>query len=201
MPRIRFVREQREVEAPVGANLRKVARANGIDLYYRFPGIPNWVAQNVLNCHGLGICGTCGVHLIEGTAANAEPPGLRERIRVRIYDPLTPHLPAGRIGHEKEFRLSCQTIVKGDLTVVTQPYNWFGGAPLELSKIGEKNPTYDEKVKKVAPVQAKARALGIHRPVRPEEVSPPKPEKKVEAAAAPAAAAPAAAAPANEGAP
>lgn len=179
MPKIHFVRERRDVEAPAGANLRHVARANGIDIYYRMLGVPNFVAQKVLHCHGLGLCGTCGVHLIEGTAGNADPPRWRERARVRIYDPLTPHLPAGRIGHEGEFRLSCQTTVRGDLKVVTQPYNWFGGAPQELSKIGEKNPEFDKAVAKVAPTQAKARALGIKRPVRPEEVAAPKPEAKV----------------------
>ncbi|HKE01644.1 MAG TPA: hypothetical protein VKE69_11585 [Planctomycetota bacterium] len=181
MPKIHFLREQREVEAPVGANLRKVARANGIDVYYRFAGMPNFVAQNVANCHGLGICGTCGVHLVEGTAANAKPPGLRERMRVKVYDPLTPHLPAGRIGHEAEFRLSCQTVVQGDLKVVTKPYNWFGGAPVELGKIGERNPEYDKILAKAAPLQKKARDLGITRPVTPEELAPKKEEKKAPA--------------------
>ncbi len=180
MPKITFVREQKEVEAPIGANLRKVARAHGIDLYYRFIGCPNFVAQHVVNCHGLGLCGTCGVHLIDGTAANAEPAGMRERLRVKIYDPLTPHLPAGRIGHEEEFRLSCQTVVKGDLTVVTQPYNWFGrGVTEELDRIGQRNPQYDAKLKKANPTQSIARERGIvERPVRPEEVAPPKKEKK-----------------------
>ena len=175
MPKISFVREQKEIEAPVGANLRKVARAAGIDIYYRFTGCPNWVAQNVMNCHGLGVCGTCGVHLLDGTAANVEPAGFRERMRVRFYDPLTPHLAAGRIGHEKEFRLSCQTTVKGDLKVLTQPYNWFGkGTTEQLERIGQHAAGYDALLKKKNPLQAKARAMGITKPVKPDELEPAK---------------------------
>lgn len=181
MPKIFFVREQKEIEVPEGSNLRKVARAAGVDLYFRFPGCPNWMAQNVLNCHGLGMCGTCGVHLVEGTAANAEPAGFRERARVAFYDPITPHLAAGRVGHEKEFRLSCQTIVKGDLRVVTQPYNWFGNGTVEdLQKIGAPSPAYDDLLKKKSPLQSKARAAGIKGVVKPGELDPPKPEKKEE---------------------
>jgi ferredoxin len=183
MPKITFVREQKEIDVPEGANLRTAARAAGIDIYYRFVGCPNWVAQNVLNCHGLGVCGTCGVHLLEGTAANAEPAGLRERMRVAFYDPLTPHLAAGRIGHEKEFRLSCQTIVKGDLKVLTQPYNWFGkGTTDNLQKIGKPSEDYDALLKKKNPLQAKARERGITKPVVPGELDPPKEEKKSEEA-------------------
>jgi ferredoxin len=175
MPKISFVREQKEIEAPAGANLRKVARAAGIDIYYRFTGCPNWVAQNVMNCHGLGVCGTCGVHLLDGTSANVEPAGIRERMRVRFYDPLTPHLAAGRIGHEKEFRLSCQTTIKGDLKVLTQPYNWFGkGTTEKLEKIGQRSEGYDALLKKKNPLQAKARALGITKPVKPDELEPAK---------------------------
>jgi len=186
MPKIFFVREQKEIEVPAGSNLRKVARDAGIDIYYTFAGCPNFLAQNVLNCHGLGMCGTCGVHLVEGTAQNAEPPGAQEKLRVRVYDPLTPHLPAGRIGHEEEFRLSCKTIVKGDLKVITKPYNWFGQGTVEdLDRIGQRAPEYDAKLATKNPTQKKARDLGIQRPVRPEEVNPPK-EKKAEAKKEPA---------------
>lgn len=171
MPKIFFVREQKEIEAPVGANLRTVARAAGIDIYYKFAGCPNFMAQNVMNCHGLGMCGTCGVHLLDGTAANAEPAGMQEKLRVKIYDPLTPHLPAGRIGHEDQFRLSCKTKIKGDLKVLTKPYNWFGkGTEEDLEQIGKRSAEYDELLKKKNPTQRKARDMGITKPVRPEEL-------------------------------
>ncbi|MBI3819864.1 MAG: (2Fe-2S)-binding protein [Planctomycetes bacterium] len=170
MPKVIFVREQKEIEAPVGANLRAVARAAGIDIYYKFAGCPNFMAQNVMNCHGLGLCGTCGVHLQDGTAANAEPAGFQEKMRVKIYDPLTPHLPAGRIGHENEFRLSCKTKINGDLKVLTKPYNWFGkGTEADLEQIGKRAGDYDALLKKKNPTQAKAREQGITRIVMPEE--------------------------------
>lgn len=190
MPKLYFIREQREIEVPAGSNLRDVARKAGIDIYYRFAGCPNWLAQNVLNCHGLGLCGTCGVHLVEGAETGAEPADWRERARVAIYDPLTPHLPAGRIGHEKEFRLACRTIVKGDLKVLTQPYNWFGkGTKDDLERIGRRTEEYDALLKKKNPLQAKARELGIARPVVPGELDPPKEEKKETAEVKPEAAA------------
>lgn len=188
MPKIYFVREQKEIEAPVGANLRKVARENGIDIYYQLAGCPNFVAQNVANCHGFGMCGTCGVHLQDGTDVNAEPAGMQERMRVRVYDPLTPHLPAGRVGFEKEFRLSCKVKIKGDLRVLTQPYNWFGkGTAEEIQQIGKRNEEYDALLKKKNPTQKKARDMGITRPVRPEELVEKKeavPEEKKEPASA-----------------
>jgi ferredoxin len=176
MPKIFFVREQKEIEVPAGTNLRKAAREAGIDIYYRFAGCPNWVAQNVLNCHGFGVCGTCGVHLLEGTEKHVKPPAFLERMRVRFYDPLTPHLAAGRIGHEKEFRLSCQTTVEGDVKVLTQPYNWFGkGTTDDLEKIGQRSQEYDALLKKKNPLQAKARAMGVTKPVKPGELDPPAP--------------------------
>ena len=115
------------------------------------------------------------MHLLDGTSANVELAGIRERMRVRFYDPLTPHLAAGRIGHEKEFRLSCQTTIKGDLKVLTQPYNWFGkGTTEKLEKIGQRSEGYDALLKKKNPLQAKARALGITKPVKPDELEPAK---------------------------
>ncbi|MFN0205603.1 MAG: 2Fe-2S iron-sulfur cluster-binding protein [Planctomycetota bacterium] len=175
MPKIYFIREQREIEVPAGTNLRKAARDAGIDIYYQFPGCPNFIAQNVANCHGFGLCGTCGVHLLEGTANNAEPAGMQEKMRVKVYDPLTPHLPAGRVGHENEFRLSCKTKVKGDLKVLTKPYNWFGkGTAEQIEQIGKRADDYDEKLKKKNPTQSKARELGITKAVRPEEITPQK---------------------------
>ena len=112
MPKIRFVRENKEVECEEGENLRKVALREGIDLY---PGI-----HRVLNCHGLAQCAECRVYIKQGME-NTNKPGLLERGRTA----------AGffNIGHEDEVRLSCQTKVYGDIEVYTQPeYNWVGKA-------------------------------------------------------------------------
>lgn len=111
MPKIKFVREKVEIEVPEGSNLRKVAMANGIQVY---PGI-----NKLLNCLGNGTCGTCRVVLMKGTVENTSPRTFREKIRFR--------LSFLNIGEETEMRLSCQTKVMGDLEVYTQPaFNWYG---------------------------------------------------------------------------
>jgi len=111
MPKVKFIREKQEIEVEEGANLRKVALANGIALY---PGI-----HRLLNCRGLAQCGSCMVLLKKGTAANAGRKGLMETLRLS--------LGWAAIGNEGEARLACQTRVMGDLQVETQPkFNWTG---------------------------------------------------------------------------
>ena len=110
MPKVRFVREDKEVECAQGANLRKVALEAGIQLY---PGVHKY-----LNCHGFSQCGECRVYIKEGME-NTNKPNLLEKARTA----------AGffNIGHEDEVRLSCQTKVLGDIEVYTQPeFNWLG---------------------------------------------------------------------------
>ena len=51
MPTITFATEKKEIQVPEGANLRKEALAAGVSLY---PGV-----HKVLNCHGMGSCGSC----------------------------------------------------------------------------------------------------------------------------------------------
>lgn len=110
MPKVKFLRENREVEVDDGANLRKAAMKAGIQLY---PGI-----HRFLNCRGFSQCGECRVYVKKGME-NTNRPGLIERARVG--------LSFFRIGHEDEVRLACQTKVNGDVEVYTQPeFNWFG---------------------------------------------------------------------------
>jgi ferredoxin len=89
-------------ECPVGSNLRQVLLDNQIDLYNG--------AFKVLNCHGLGTCGTCTVQ-VEGEVSPVESP---EKIRRS----LPPHSLA------KDRRLSCQTKVLGDLKVTKYSGGW-----------------------------------------------------------------------------
>ncbi len=111
MPTVKFVREKQEVEVAEGANLRQVALDAGIQLY---PGI-----HAKVNCLGNGSCGSCMVLLEKDTAPNAAPKGLLERLRLAVG--------WAAIGHEEEARLACQTGVRGDLVVRTQPkFNWTG---------------------------------------------------------------------------
>jgi len=105
MPKVKFVAEKQEIEVPVGANLRQEAMKAGIQLY---PGI-----NRVVNCMGLGTCGTCRV-LVKAGIDNLSPMGLKEKIRLFL-------MPFATIGHEKEMRLACQVQVNGDCTVETKP--------------------------------------------------------------------------------
>ena len=114
MPTIKFVNEKKTIEVEPGTNLRRAARQEGVNVYNDI--------GNVVNCMGLGSCGTCRVFITKGIE-NTNPPGLKERLRVL----LGPLLFFWRIGHEKELRLSCQTRVYGDIEVVTHPEsNWHG---------------------------------------------------------------------------
>ncbi len=110
MPTIKFVNEKKEIQVPVGANLRNEAMCAGVQVYRGF--------DKVLHCPGLGCCGTCRVLVTKGME-NASPMGLWERGRLKVS--------MAYIGHEDQMRLSCQTRVEGDMDVVTQPeMNWFG---------------------------------------------------------------------------
>lgn len=105
MPRIRLVREGRDLEVPEGANPREALLAAGVEVY-RAP-------DGLLNCRGHGLCGTC---LVE-----AEP---REAL-----GPVT-RLEKGRLWRygERPMRLSCQSTVGGDCRVFTRPQTtqgWF----------------------------------------------------------------------------
>jgi ferredoxin len=111
MPTIRFVNEKKEIQVPAGANLRNEAIRAGVQVY-------RGVVEKYLHCPGLGCCGTCRVLVAKGME-NLSEMGLRERTRLK--------LSMAYIGHEDQMRLACQTLVKGDVDVVTQPeLNWFG---------------------------------------------------------------------------
>ena len=116
MPKVKFVKEIKEVEVEPGANLRQVALREGVQLY---PGIhKNWWA----NCHGFGHCASCRVQIIKGVE-NVSPQGFFEKFRL-ITGPITFF---ARLGHEKDLRLACQARVNGDIEVETQPeVNWHG---------------------------------------------------------------------------
>ena len=101
---IKFVSEKKEIQVPEGSNLRREAIAAGVGLY---PGI-----HKVLNCHGLGNCGSCRVLITKGME-NASPMGFMERLRLKFS--------MAYVGHENTMRLACQTLVNGDMEVQTKP--------------------------------------------------------------------------------
>src|SRR5437667_3999758 len=108
MPKFVFVNDKKEIELPQGANLRMEAKKAGVEIYKG--------KDRILNCRGLGLCGTCRV-LVKSGMENLNPKTFMEKVNFNLH-PLTSF---AYIGHEDEMRLSCQVQVNGDCSVVTQP--------------------------------------------------------------------------------
>jgi ferredoxin len=98
MANIKFVSENQDVIAADGANLRLKALENRIDLY-TFTG-------KMMNCGGYGQCGTCIVEIVEGLDNVSPRTDAEERILRKKPD---------------SYRLACQTIVNGSISVKTKP--------------------------------------------------------------------------------
>jgi ferredoxin len=98
LAKIKFVKEDKEVVVAVGANLRQKALENGIDLY-TFKG-------KLTNCGGYGQCGTCIVNVVEG--AEYLSPKTDFEVRKLKRKPNT-------------FRLACQAMVNGPISIETKP--------------------------------------------------------------------------------
>lgn len=88
-----------------GANLRKVLMANGVDVYNG--------RASLINCRGIGTCGTCAVE-VEGEVS---APNWKDQTRRS----LPPHNP------ERNLRLSCQTQVLGHVRVTKYDGFWGQG--------------------------------------------------------------------------
>jgi ferredoxin len=89
-----------------GANLRQVLMDNGIDLY-------NGNAR-IINCMGIGTCGTCAVQ-IDGEVSAPNWKDIARRS-------LPPHQ------RSQNLRLACQTQVLGDITVTKFTAFWGQGS-------------------------------------------------------------------------
>ncbi|PPS42858.1 2Fe-2S iron-sulfur cluster-binding protein [Chroococcidiopsis sp. TS-821] len=98
MPNIKFEKENREVVAADGANLRLKAMENGIDIYKLY--------GKMMNCGGYGQCGTCIVEITQGME-NLSP-------RTEVENRKLKKKP-------KNYRLACQVLVNGPVSVVTKP--------------------------------------------------------------------------------
>lgn len=98
MANIKFVKEDQEVIAADGANLREKALQNKIDLY-TFKG-------KLMNCGGYGQCGTCVVEVVEGME-NLSP-------RTEVEQRKLKKKP-------ESYRLACQALVNGPVSVKTKP--------------------------------------------------------------------------------
>ncbi len=93
------------IECAIGDNLRQVLLKNEIDVYNG--------GATVINCHGLGTCGTCAVEI----HGNVSPIEWREKARLS----LPPH------SSKTSRRLACQVQVMGDLQVTKFDGFWGQG--------------------------------------------------------------------------
>ncbi len=93
MPTVTFKGKKFKCER--GENLRKALIENGLN--------PHNGSSRLINCLGIGTCGTCAVK-IDGKVS---PMNLKEKVRLN----LAPHKL------EKGLRLSCQVKVNGDISV------------------------------------------------------------------------------------
>ena len=98
MSTITFVKEDKLVVAAQGANLREKALQNNVDIY-KFRG-------KLVNCGGYGQCGTCIVEIVEGQE-NLSPKTPFEQKRLKKKP--------------DSYRLACQTLVNGPVSVKTKP--------------------------------------------------------------------------------
>jgi ferredoxin len=116
MPIVKFTKENKEIEVPHGANLRKEAIKAGVNVHQGLNGFGAGI-NKVVNCHGFGLCGTCRVLITKGME-NTNPMGVLEK--TRFYNPIPDPLPCmAFIGNEDKMRLSCRVYVEGDIEVET----------------------------------------------------------------------------------
>ncbi len=98
MATIKFVNEQKEAIAAEGSNLRLKALESGVDIYKAM--------AKLLNCGGNGQCGTCLVEIVEGSEHLSPRTAVEEQKLRKKPD---------------SYRLACQTLVNGDVSVKTKP--------------------------------------------------------------------------------
>jgi len=104
MPVVTFYHQYRSHEVEAGTNLREAMLRFGITPY---KGI-----TLLTNCRGNNFCGTCAVEVVDGKGAS--PRSQDEEAT------LIGNLAVAKVA-DKNLRLSCQTIVNGDMVVKTRP--------------------------------------------------------------------------------
>lgn len=98
MTTISFVKEDTEVIASMGSNLREKAVQNRVDIYT--------LGGKLKNCGGYGQCATCVVEVEEGME-NLSPKTDFEKRRLKKKP--------------DNYRLACQTMVNGSVKIITKP--------------------------------------------------------------------------------
>lgn len=102
---VKVLAQGKTITCNQGRNLREVLLENGIDLYNG--------GSTVINCRGIGTCGTCAVEIV-GEISEAN---WRDQTRRS----LPPHSPT------RNLRLACQTQVLGDIRVTKFDGFWGQG--------------------------------------------------------------------------
>lgn len=92
MPTIRFVKNYPEIAVESGAVLMDVLLQAGLPV--------------ASSCHGDGICGKCRIHIISGAENLSKINSVESIVRDRLKIP-------------REYRISCQAQVLGDITIDT----------------------------------------------------------------------------------
>ncbi|MDB9495278.1 2Fe-2S iron-sulfur cluster-binding protein [Spirulina major CS-329] len=102
MADITFINEKQDLKQDVvaadGANLRQKALENRVDLYT--------LRGKLTNCGGAGQCGTCIVEVLSGMNNLSERTETEQKKLKKKPD---------------TYRLACQTLVNGPVTVRTKP--------------------------------------------------------------------------------
>ncbi|MEM7757705.1 MAG: 2Fe-2S iron-sulfur cluster-binding protein [Cyanobacteria bacterium P01_A01_bin.40] len=98
MTTITFAKENKEVIAAQGSNLREKALQNRVDIYT--------LGGKLRNCGGYGQCATCIVEVTEGMENLSPKTDFEKRRLKRKPD---------------NYRLACQTLVNGSVTIMTKP--------------------------------------------------------------------------------
>ena len=102
---VKVLAQGKTITCNQGRNLREVLLENGIDLYNG--------GSTVINCRGMGTCGTCAVEIV-GEVSEAT---WRDQTRRS----LPPHSPT------RNLRLACHTQVLGDISVTKFDGFWGQG--------------------------------------------------------------------------
>lgn len=95
---VKFVKEDKEIVVAPGVNLRQKALENGVDIYT--------LKGKLMNCGGYGQCGTCVVNIVDGSENLSPRTDFENRKLKRKPD---------------TYRLACQALVNGPVSVETKP--------------------------------------------------------------------------------
>ena len=127
MPTVKFIKENKEVEVAAGTSIRQAAKEAGVNTNCGVNGYGEGL-NKVINCHGLGMCGTCRVNVVRGME-NTNEFTMRDWAKFKSPVPVPPDPvpPLAYIGNEETMRLACVAKVNGDVEVETCPeMNLFG---------------------------------------------------------------------------